>query len=134
MRGTKRGCAIEIFENGQMFIKRVVLRDVCDITSQRFQIAVQRFAIHQDLAVRWLALTANGFKKRAFSGAAGSHDTDHLSPVYRERHPVQGDLAVFKAERKIPNLEMANDISLFLNNSLGEIASQDLPGIDTNNV
>src|SRR5215470_12398559 len=48
---TKRRCVIKIFQNSQMLIESVVLRNIRNIFSQGFQVAVERLAIHQDLAM-----------------------------------------------------------------------------------
>src|ERR1700736_4484007 len=117
-----------------MLIKCIILRDVRNISSKCFEVAVERLTVHQDRAMGRLVLTADGLEQGAFSRAAGSHYADHLAPVYGKRHPVQRDLAILKSEGKVPDFEVPDNISLFLNDPLGKIASQDLPGIDANNV
>src|ERR1700688_1134183 len=95
---------------------------------------IERLPVEKNCATRWWTLAANGFQQGAFARTACPHDTDHLSSGYREGEAVQGHITRFETKRQIPNLEVPDDIPFFFDDSLREIASQNLPGIDADDI
>src|SRR5437879_8896780 len=134
MRRANRGRELQIFADGQMFIERILLRDVTDVTLELIEIRIKLLVIEQDLAAARLQLSGQHFEQCAFPGTARPHHANQLPAHDIEGNSLQPDIAAAEMMRDLAYLQGANDVALFLDNALGKIAFQKLPDIDANGV
>ena len=57
MGRANRGCELQIFADGQVFIERVLLRNVTDVTLELIEIRIKLLVIEQDLTAGRLQLS-----------------------------------------------------------------------------
>ena len=134
MRRADGGGELQVFLDRQVLVEGVLLRDVADVALERVEILVERLAVEQDLALGRLELSAEHAHERALARAARAHHADELAAVDRETDAVERDVAVAEAMVDVAHLEAANDVALFLDDALGEIAAQKLADIDADGV
>ena len=81
-----------------------------------------------------MALPADRFEQSTLPRTACPHDAYHLASTGRERHAVEGNVTGLKTKGEITNFEVPNYVSFLFDNSFGEIAPQNLPGIDADDI
>src|ERR1700687_5079092 len=81
-----------------------------------------------------MALSANRFEQSTLPRTARPHDAYHLASTRREPHAVESNITGLKTKRKITNFEVPNYVSFLFDNSFGEIAPQNLPGINADDI
>ena len=134
MRRAEGRGEVQIFLDGEVFVERVVLRNVGDVFAQRFAIRVERAPVEKDISLDRLKLAGESAHQRALSTSAGAHHADHLPSLHRERDAVDSDLPVAEPADQVANFERANDVAFLFEQPLAEVAAQDLPGVDPNSV
>src|SRR5437867_12496985 len=101
MGRANRGRELQIFADGQVFIERVLLRDVTDVTPELIEIWIKRLVIEQDLTAAWLQLSGQHFEQRAFPGTARPHHANQLPAHHIEGNSLQPDIAAAEAVRDL---------------------------------
>ena len=134
VRGAHRGGKLQILADGQIFVERILLRDVTDVAFEVVEVFVERVIVQQNLSASRLNLAAENLEQSALARPARPHHANQLAAIDRERNAIERDLRVAEAMIEIHDLEAANDVPLFLDDALGEIAAQELPDIDPNGV
>src|SRR5260370_23793698 len=81
-----------------------------------------------------MALPADRFEQSTLPRTARPHDAYHLASTRRERHAVEVNVPGLKTKGEITNFEVPNYVSFLFDNSFGEIAPQNLPGIDADHI
>src|SRR5207248_10418743 len=108
-----RGRELQIFADGQVFIERVLLRNVTDVTLELIEIRIKLLVIEQDLTARRLQLSGQDLEQRAFPGTARPHHANQLPAHDIEGNALQPDTAAAEVMRGLAYLQAANDVALF---------------------
>src|SRR4051794_34039603 len=112
MRRTNRGRELEVLRDGQIFVERVLLRDVTDVAFELVEILVERLLVEQDVAGARLELAAEHFQQGALARTAGAHHADELTAIDAERDPIKRDITAAETMIQINNFEAADDVPL----------------------
>src|SRR4030095_3914887 len=134
MRCTDRRRELQILTNGEVLVESVLLRHVANVLFQNVEVSVKGLSVEQDFAARRLELAGKHSHQRAFARTACAHHANKLSTRDAEGNSIEANLAFAKTVCDFVQLEAANDVSLFLDDALQKIASQNLSDIDSNNV
>ena len=135
MRGADRGREMQIFADRQVLIERVVLRDVADVALELVEVLIKRLVVEQDLAAGRLQLAAEHLACSVLLPEPLAPITQTSSPRLTVKEmPSSADIAVAEAMVTSLTSRRANDVALFLDDSLGKIAAQKLPDIDADGV
>src|SRR4030095_1717031 len=134
MRCTDRRRELQILTNGEVLVESVLLRHVANVLFQNVEVSVKGLSVEQDFAARRLELAGKHSHQRAFARTACAHHANKLSTRDAEGNSIEANLAFAKTVRDFIQLEAANDVSLFLDDALQEIASQTLSDVDSNDV
>ncbi len=126
---------LKILPDGQVLVEGVFLRDVTDVALELVEILIKRLAIEQDLS----AASAEAARPSTFRSVLLP---EPLAPITQTSSPrltaegnaVQRHLAVAETMSHIAHLERANDVALFLDDSFGKIAAQELADVDPDGV
>src|SRR6202011_100369 len=113
-RRTNGGCELQVLTNRQVLVKRVLLRDVTDVTLQTIEIRVKRLAVQKNLPAGRLQLSRQNFQQSALTRATRTHDTDELAARDRKRNSLEADVAATEPVRHFTGLQAANNVALFL--------------------
>src|SRR2546430_10400742 len=97
MRRANRGRELQIFADGQMFIERILLRNVTDVTLELIEVRIKRLVIEQDLAAARLQLSGQHLEQRAFPGTTRPHYANQLPAHHVEGNALQPDIAAAEA-------------------------------------
>ena len=124
----------QVFADGEMFVERVLLRNVTDVVFQRVEILIERLPVEKDLSAGGLELASQHSHERAFSRTARAHHANKLTTRDAKRDSLETNPALPKAVRNFVHLECANDIALFLDDSFRKVASQKLADVDSNGI
>src|SRR5438477_6604269 len=134
MRRANRGRELQILADGQVFIERVLLRNVTDVTLELIEIRIKLQVIEQDLTTSRFQLSGQHPEQRAFPRTARPHHANQLPARDIEGNTLQPDIAAAETIRDLAYLQSTNDVALFLDDALGKIALQELPNIDANGI
>ena len=132
-RADRRG-KLQVFLDRELFVEGVVLRDVGDVLEESLEVAVERALVEQHLAGDRLELAGQGTQQGALSTTTRSHDADHFTALDREGEVVEGGVTAAEAGDEIADIQRADDITLFLDDAVGEVAPKHLAGIDPDGV
>ena len=132
--GADRGREAQVLLDGELFVEGVVLRDVGDVLEEGVEIPVEGALVELDLPGDRGELAGQGPQQSALAASARPHDADHLAPLDVEGEAVQGVVAAAEPADKIPDLQRADDVSLLLDDPVGEVAAEHLTGIDPDRV
>src|SRR6267378_339427 len=134
MRRANRRRKQQVFADGEMFVERVLLRHITDKVFQSVEILIERLSVEEDLAAGRLKLAGQHSHERAFSRTTRAHHANQLSTRDAKGDSLQTNSAFPKAVRDLVYLERADDIALFLDDSLRKTASQKLADVDSNGI
>src|ERR1044071_6540962 len=134
MRCTDRSGELQILTNGEVLVEGVLLRHVADVLFQDVKVSIKRLSVEQNVAARRLKLAGKHHHERAFTRTASAHHANEFSTSDCEGNPVEADLAFAKTVCDFVQLEAADDVSLFLDDALQKIASENLSNIDPDDV
>src|SRR5437899_11501753 len=126
MRRANRGRELQILADGQVFIERVLLRNVTDVTLELIEIRIKLLVIEQEVTASRLQLSGQHLEQRAFPGTARLHHANQLPAHDIEGNALQPDTAAAEMMRDLPYLHAASNVALFLDNALGKIPLQRL--------
>jgi len=91
-------------------------------------------SVQDDLAAGGLKLSSQHFEERAFPRSARAHHANEFATTDAEGNSLEADFALAEAMGNFVCLEAANDIALFLDDSLGKIATEKLSDVDPDGV
>src|SRR5207237_1711617 len=134
MGRANRGRELQILADGQVFIERVLLRNVTDVTLELIEIRIKLLVIEQELTASRLQLSGQHLEQRAFPGTARPHHANQLPAHDIEGNALKPDIAASEMMRDLAYLQGANDVALFLDDPLVKIACQEQPNIDANGI
>ena len=122
VRSTNCSCKVEIFLNGEVLVKGIVLGDIRDVFSKRFVVFVERAVIKKDFALSWRKLPRERPQERAFPAPACAHHADHFTTFHREGNAIHRHGSVAETANQVANIERANHIFFLLDEALGKVA------------
>src|SRR6476661_5568125 len=108
MRRANRGRELQILADGQVFIERVLLRNVTDVTLQLIEIRIKLLVIEQDLTARRLQLSGQHLEQGAFPGTARPHHANELPAHDIEGNTLQTNIAAAEVMRDLAYVQCAN--------------------------
>ena len=126
------GSEVDIFLDGEEGVEGVFVGDVCDIGGKEGVVLVEGEAIEPDLTAAGAKLAAEGAQERGFAAATGAHDADRFAAHGGERDAFEGGFAIVVMVSDVVDIEAPEDVSLFFDEALGEVAMEVLAIADGN--
>src|SRR4029077_14909977 len=117
-----------------MLVERVLLRNVTDVFLEVVEVWIKRSAIQKSLTACRLELTREHTHKGTLAATARAHHAPQLAAREGKGDSFEPGVAAAETMRHFADLERADDVPLFLDDSFGKIAAQELSDVDPNRV